>query len=1233
MKKTNLALASVFVLTASAITLRAMQPQAGSETRTLPIKVQGVDYRSTLPSGSGQAVYVESLSKAAAANASTFSFDDIESWAGEGEKKAGLIIQWNCDGEETALVFGYRWDGEATGADLMKAVVKANPRLYALMQYTNVSSPTDPNGGYTINGIGWDADDDGEISLIDTGHNNEVYKSTDGFFEHPRGYVPGQGGSSDYDYDNWIAGDSGDFWQAGWYTGFWSYWVGSSPSLLGFSSWGASGRVLNDGDWDGWNFEVGFMMDDWKTLVAAPAPLPADAKTEFVNEGICYTLRNYNNKTVEVSAPFEGEKAYTGEVAVPATFVDGEVTYTVIGVGKEAFASSEVTSVTLPETVASIGESAFRNSKLAAVNITDNIKSIGKYAFMNCPLVSITFPSSIGSIAEGAYSGTAVTSVEIPAYVTSISDNAFDGCSSLESVTLHQDIKTYGNEVFASCDALKSVTVNSIYPPVITDGLFSEAAYASATLVIPQDVDDLYGAADGWKNFAKHQTFTADVDVKDIFPNGGVTYKVSSIDDQTGTVTVSYAKVDGKPSVSAIKAANVDFYKGDVVIPSSVTFQGKTFKVTALGDSCFMYAENLTGITLPEGITELPNATFMYCKNLVAAKLPSTLTKIGQRSFSNCSLLESVALPAAVTEIPQYAFNYCTSLKTIEMASPIQKLEMYAFYNCEALEAAPALAEGITEIPQSTYQYCSNLKSVTIPSSVTTLGNYVFKDCQALVVDFPENVTKMGADVFANCKSLTSMKVNDKLTSLPNNTFNGCTNLTSVEIPANITTLGNSVLAGTGLTEFEIPATVTQMGSNTFNGCKSLTSATLPASITAIPLNTFQNCTALESVRLKADKLTEIGNYGFSGCSALKSIDFGQPVARTAESETVKLPEGLTKIGNYAFANCKLLNLDAAMPSTLTSLGNYAFQNVTGLDAIDLPEGFKTFGSNCLNSTSVTEIVVPATVTSVASNAFYGLKSLNAYFLSDTPPSITSTSLKLSSSIMANVIVPSGMADTYAANSSYWKAANPSEPELDVTFGKAEVSYGNDAVMMKVPHVADYQADAVYPARFIDANADNLANATVSLVYAEIANDDAENGISALAEEGDVTSSVADATVTDGHAEVSLSDLDPLKMYTGVWKYTLGKTAVTSDPFEFAGGQSSAIGDIMEHDVDGAIRYVDGTLIISGCKGQPVTVIALDGKERMSAVCDHEVASYAVDFPAGIYVVSVPGKAIKICVK
>lgn len=283
-----------------------------------------------------------------------FTFDMIKNWTGEGENKAALVIQWNYDDEPAALVFGYRWTGQATGADMLKAVVKNNPRLYALMQYTSVSSPTDPNGGYTLNGIGWDVDDDGDIALIDTGNGNQVYESEDGFFEHPRGYKPGQGGSSDYDYDNWKARDTDDMWWAGWTSvGYWSYWVkDNAKDNFSYSSWGASGRVLENGSWDGWNFMPGFQQKEWKSFVAAPLPIPADAKTVFVNEGLRYELKSYSAKTVKLTAPETG--VYTGEVAVPSTFVDEGVTYTVVEVDKNAFANSTVTTVTLPATVTAI---------------------------------------------------------------------------------------------------------------------------------------------------------------------------------------------------------------------------------------------------------------------------------------------------------------------------------------------------------------------------------------------------------------------------------------------------------------------------------------------------------------------------------------------------------------------------------------------------------------------------------------------------------------------------------------------------------------------------------------------------------------------------------------------------------------------------------------------------------------------------------------------------------------
>ena len=314
----------------------AMLAPAAVTAKRMPAKVQGINYGATLPQdGRIKASDWEwdPNPDAPAMSSADFGFDDIENWTGDGENQAALVIQWNDSRETHAVVFGYRWNGQATGADMLKAVVRNNPRLYTLMQYTNVSSPTDPNGGYTINGIGWDADNDGEISLVDT-KDGMIYTSEDGFFEHPRGYKPGSGGSSDYDYDDWESTDDGDFWQAGWYMGYWSYWVGEGehPSSLSYSNWGASGRVLENNSWDGWNYAVNMMASDWKELKSAPSLIPDGARTEFKVGDLFYSLTDYSKGTVRVVNPSAlttitgaSYREFNGEsIVIPATFRDEE---------------------------------------------------------------------------------------------------------------------------------------------------------------------------------------------------------------------------------------------------------------------------------------------------------------------------------------------------------------------------------------------------------------------------------------------------------------------------------------------------------------------------------------------------------------------------------------------------------------------------------------------------------------------------------------------------------------------------------------------------------------------------------------------------------------------------------------------------------------------------------------------------------------------------------------------
>lgn len=763
----------------------------------LPRTVQGVPYTPKAADGKLRAASDwEWATPDDMAGDANFTFDMIKNWTGEGENKAALVIQWNYDDEPAALVFGYRWTGQATGADMLKAVVKNNPRLYALMQYTNVSSPTDPNGGYTLNGIGWDVDDDGDIALIDTGKGNQVYESEDGFFEHPRGYKPGQGGSSDYDYGNWKARDTDDMWGAGWYSSYWSYWVkDNAKDKFSYSSWGVSGRVLENGSWDGWNFAKGVMSSDWKSFVAAPLPIPADAKTVFVNEGLRYELKSYSAKTVKLTAPETG--VYTGEVAVPSTFVDEGVTYTVVEVDKNAFANSTVTTVTLPATVTAIGKEAFKNSTIATLNVpsVDGVTKIGDGAFFGCSNFATLFvPSSMTSIPDSMFEGTAIADIKFPAHVEAVGKRAFAACQQLAGVEIPATITAIGDEAFAESNAITSVKVASTYPVAIADNVFSAGAYANATLEVPNGYTADYAAAAGWKNFTNVSEYVLDVKVGDIFKVGGMTYAVTAV-GESNNVKATYCKVEGTPDRKKIEAANKAGYVGEITIPASVTFQNVDFNVTEMSDSTFYGASELTLARIIAPVVSLGDYAFFDCTKLESVDLPETVTSIGNYAFENCSSLE-FSLPAGVTNLGKGAFKNCKLIKEFTM---------------------PA---AMTEIPNSLFAGCVGLTTLKIGKSVNAIKGYAFDGCNMLAnivyadgqtgVNLPSTLTSIEANAFRGCKAVGTLVLPEALASLPSYVFENA-GLNRLVLPQKKMNYNNTNLVY-GCTGIKVYSPVTEPG-------------------------------------------------------------------------------------------------------------------------------------------------------------------------------------------------------------------------------------------------------------------------------------------------------------------------------------------------------------------------------------------------------------------------------------
>jgi hypothetical protein len=189
-------------------------------------------------------------STAFTSTASAASLDDIQFWVGSGANRAALVIDWNDGKSAESLLWGYRWDGTATGLDMLHAVVDADPALFG-----NVS-PAGPYG-VSVYGLGYDLNGSG------------------GFGVAPSLTFDAGGWSVGTPDDSRQPADAADHWQEGWDYGFWGYDIRNSElAPWGFASSGPSDRILTDGTWDGYSFAPGFNFTDPSEPAIAPVPEP-----------------------------------------------------------------------------------------------------------------------------------------------------------------------------------------------------------------------------------------------------------------------------------------------------------------------------------------------------------------------------------------------------------------------------------------------------------------------------------------------------------------------------------------------------------------------------------------------------------------------------------------------------------------------------------------------------------------------------------------------------------------------------------------------------------------------------------------------------------------------------------------------------------------------------------------------------------------------------------------------
>ncbi len=401
-----------------------------------------------------------------------------------------------------------------------------------------------------------------------------------------------------------------------------------------------------------------------------------------------------------------------------------------------------------------------------------------------------------------------------------------------------------------------------------------------------------------------------------------------------------YYNLDATNLTAEVTSQNSGEYSGDIVIPSSVTYNSVSYSVTSIGSAAFRNCTNLTSVTIPNSVITLGAGAFRNCNSLTSVTLNSNA--VVSKNYSAASNIENI-FGSQVTE-----YILCDSITNIGY---------YAFYNCESLISI-TIPSSVTSIGDDAFEYCRSLNNITIPNSVASIGFRAFRYCTNLIsVTIPNSVTSIGRYAFYSCTSLTSINVennNPNYCSIEGVLFNKDQTML-VQYPSG--KIGNPYI---------IPDGVLTIESSAFQNCKNLTSVTIPNSITTIEDYAFSGCAELQRV-VMGNNVKTIGERTFENCTNLTSINIPNSVtymgyrvfdycenlpiinciryadtylieAVAKDLPTYNIANGTRWIGDYAFSDCQNLT-SINIPNSIVGIGRYVFGGDSSLQSINIEEG------------------------------------------------------------------------------------------------------------------------------------------------------------------------------------------------------------------------------------------------------------------------------------------------------
>ena len=338
-------------------------------------------------------------------------------------------------------------------------------------------------------------------------------------------------------------------------------------------------------------------------------------------------------------------------------------------------------AVVIPDTIGGlpvtlIDSGAFMGCrKMTVVVVPSSVTRINSWAFADClALTNVVLPPTLEWIGGEAFLGCReITDVVVPSSVRYIYPRAFADCVSLTNVVLPVTLERIGGEAFHGCTSLAEICLPG--GAVLGSDVVPETC--RVTCRYPWDVD----VADAPQPEGK---------ILDIAESA---WEVDRFDDH----------------VELARKCLPDMASGVVSIPEKIG----GLPVTAINQDAFYGNEWMTGLVIPNTVSNVGYKAISITRNLQSLVIPDSVTNLGYCAVSAGDSLRDLVVGGGVVEMGEYAFAYNDSLTNVVIKDGVRAISCGAFSDCRSLKTL-VLPPSLESIAENAFAGCNALESVWI---------------------------------------------------------------------------------------------------------------------------------------------------------------------------------------------------------------------------------------------------------------------------------------------------------------------------------------------------------------------------------------------------------------------------------------------------------------------------------------------------------------------------------------